>query len=187
MAVFLPQRRHRRLQMQLRAVADGSFDERQRQLPRRDHARRRRPQGTADRFGKIRLHGAHLVAGEELHPRHAVFHAARVECLQGFQLRLTERQNVAAGLPERHVQPSAKLRHQPVPLHIQPRHVRAGMGVVARVDDGGIGLAGTVCNVVALFQHRHGQLVARQLVSARRTDDAAADDDDIVHNFHLKP
>ena len=62
----------------------------------------------------------------------------------------------------------------------EPGFQGAGGGVVAGVQQRGVGLAGAVTDVVSGVDEGHGQAGAGQVAGDRGSDDAGADDDDIA-------
>ena len=84
---------------------------------------------------------------------------------------------MASHAPEGHVQLAAERLHETVSFDVEPGHARAGVRVIACVDDGGICLGGAVCNVVAGLQNAEIQIIFGKLVGAGCADDACADMD----------
>jgi len=57
---------------------------------------------------------------------------------------------------------------------------RAGLGVEAGVQEGGVGLACPRADISTCLHERAAQLKARELARDRAADDAGADDDDVA-------
>ena len=136
-----------------------------------------------DLAAQLRLQGPGLVSGEEDQARHAVFLPPLQQGPQEGAVLLAEGQDQTAGLPVGHVQFGADLLRHADALHVQPGHFRVRLRVVARVEDGAVGLGGTPGHVAEGLQHREAQPEPAQAVGAGRADYAAADNDDILHKL----
>ena len=166
---------------QLHAAAHRGLGHGDGKAPGVDDAGAGREKRAAHFLRKPRLHRPGLLAGEQPQPGHAVFAAPVVKGAQGGQLLGAEGHHKRAHPLEGHLQLFADLAGEAVALHVQPGHQGAGLRVVARVDDGAVGLGGAGGDVRRGLQHCHPQPVAGQLIGRRRAHHAAADDDYIVH------
>ena len=97
-------------------------------------------------------------------------------------LLLVPRDEQRAGALERDADPRGVLGEQLAPARDEARLDRAGLGVEARVEEGGVGLAGAGADVRGGLQERHVEVEAGELARDRRADHAGADDDHVpVH------
>ena len=99
---------------------------------------------------------------------------------QGVELFLVPGDQDGAGVLDRDAGVGGVFGEQVIAAADHGRFQRAGLGVETGVQDGGVGLAGAVADVVAGFEQRDRQLVAGQFSSDGGADDAGADDDDVV-------
>ena len=84
-----------------------------------------------------------------------------------------------------HVQLLVELIEHGVAQDVELGLKGAGFRIVAAVDDGGVGLALPVADIVGLFQQQHLGLAAHELSGCAATHHTAADDDHIVNLVHL--
>ena len=166
---------------QLHAVAHCHLGHGQCVLPRVHDGGAGCPQCTADLFRKVGLHGKSLFPGKDLHAGHAVGGAVFEQMLQVGQFLFVQCQHQRAALLIGDIQLCADLLCQCHAAHIQPCHAGAGGGVVACVENGAVGLGGAVCYIVFGLKDDHSVVVARQRIGGSSTNDATADDRDIIH------
>ena len=120
---------------------------------------------------------------EDAQTRHAVADAVFEQVLEVLLLLLIERQNERADALVANRQVAAQLLHDLRAANIQLCHERAVLRVVARVNDGAVGLCRTHGNVVLALEHEHAQPVLRERIGKRCADHAAAHDGYIIHTF----
>ena len=102
--------------------------------------------------------------------------------MEGGVILRREGQHQGAAGPVGDIQFGAQLLGQLSAPHVEPGHQGAGLGIVTGVEDGGVGLGGTVGHVVFLLQHSDLQLVAGELEGGCCAGDAAANDENVIHN-----
>ena len=116
---------------------------------------------------------------------HTVGLAPLQQRVQTGTVRLIKAEHQRTVADEIKVQFFGQFPHQAVALHIEPGHLGAGSRVIARVDDGAVGLGGAGADVLGLFQQAGFQLIAGQLAGYGTARHAAADHDYIIfQNSH---
>ena len=148
-------------------------------------ARRRRVEGAHGLIGDVWLHLLELVALDDTQALNAVPDASVEQRLEGRSAILARTHDEGAAAVVRDPQLVAEREHEPVALDVEPCHERASLGVIARVDERGIGLRGALADVVRTFQHQDVSVASRELPGNRAARYARADNDDVVHrNWH---
>ena len=150
---------HRTAAVQLHAVAHSYFCHGQCKVPRADDGSAGRIQCANDSGGQIRLHGKRFLGGKQPDARHAVGDAVLIQFLQVGQLFRAEGQHQTAALMVRHIQTGTDLLGQCGPLHVEPRHLGARLGIVSGVQNGTVGLGRAVCHIVFRLKDRGLQLI----------------------------
>ena len=140
------------------------------------------PESGGDLGGQVRVHGPGLLPGEQLQPGHAIVQAALVEGAEGGLFLGGEGQHKGAALPVGHIQFGAQLLGQGGAPHVEPGHEGARLWVVPGVENGGVCLGGAVGHVVFPLQNSHIQPVAGELEGGRRAGNAAANDENVIHD-----
>ena len=174
---------HFAAEFQLDSVAHGGLRLRDAQAPRVDDGGGRRVQRCDNVFREVRLHLVRLLRVKDAQTRHAVADAVFEQVLEVLLLLLIERQNERADALVANRQVAAQLLHDLRAANIQLCHERAVLRVVARVNDGAVGLCRTHGNVVLALEHEHAQPVLRERIGKRCADHAAAHDGYIIHTF----
>ena len=137
-------------------------------------------------IGQIRFQRAGLVTGKNLQVGHAVGFAPLQQRLQTGAVRLVKAQHQRAVADEIKVQFLGQLPHQAVALHVEPGHPGAGGRVIARVDNGTVGLGGAGADILGLFQQAGFQLIAGQFAGYGTARHTAADHHYIIfQDSHL--
>ena len=125
-----------------------------------------------------------LVDDPQLPPA-AVLAALLQELLQGGMVLQAEGHH-QGGVPlHGHVQLLVNPVEHGVAQHVELGLQGAGLGVIPAVDDGGVGLALTVADIVGLFQQQRLDPVPGQFPGNATAHHAAADDDHVIHFVHL--
>ena len=172
-------------QMKPGPVADGGFRQSQTVFPGGTDGGGGSVEGGLYLVRQLGVHTAGLVAGEDFQAGHAVGVAPGLEGVQGGALLRGEGQHKRAAGPIGDVQLLAQLPGQSHTPHVEPGHQGAGQGIIAGVENGGIGLGGAVGHVVFLLQNAHPDLVFGELKGRGGAHNAAADDEYIVHKQNL--
>ena len=80
-----------------------------------------------------------------------------------------------------HIQPLAQHPGQLHSPHVEPGHQAARYRVIARMENGGVGLGGAHGYIVLPFHYGHLQLVSGQLKGCSRAGNTTADHKNIIH------
>ena len=177
---------HAGIEEELHAVAHGVFRHGAGELKGADDAARGRIERGDGLRGDVRLKLVQLLALHDAKTVHAVFHAAEQKLLESRAVGLVKAQHERPAAAEQNLQPLAELRHRVASLHVEPCHERAGAGVKARVDNGGVSFGRAGAYILARFDHGGAQRVFAQLHRRGAADNAGAHDKDIVlHSLSL--
>ena len=139
-------------------------------------------EGSGDGGGEVGLQSTGLIPGEQGQTGHPVLCAPAEQLLeQDLVLRgKAEHQGPTGQIG--YVQLGAQLPGQGGAPDVEAGHQGAGHGVIPGVDDGGIGLGGTVGHIVFPLHDPHFELIFGQLKGSGRAHDAAADDENVIHS-----
>ena len=132
-----------------------------------------------------------LLAVNNAQTFHAVCFAPMQQLLQTGLVLFVKAHDQGAVAAVGEVQLVAEALHHAAAGHVELRLFRAGHGVKACVNDGGIGLAGAHAHVLALFAQGNAQVIPAQLPCCGTAHSAAADDDGVInhvknHSFSAK-
>ena len=177
---------HLGVAQELGAVHGGVLREGHGQLIGANDAAGSHQQGLAGGAAHVGLPTAELllVDDPELAPA-AVLDALIEELLQSGMIVLVEGDH-QGGVPlHRHFQFFMDLVEHGVAQDVILCLQGVWLAIVSAVDDGGVGLALPVADIVGLFQQQRLRLIPGQLPGDGTTHHAAADDDHIIHRIHL--
>ena len=170
------------VQVELCAVDYGSLRQGQTVLPGGADGGGGSVEGRGHPVGQVGVHGSGLVPGEQLELRHAVGLSPLEQGVEGSVILRREGQDQGAAGAVGDIQFGAQLLGQLSAPHVEPGHQGTGLRVITGVEDGGVGLGGAVGHVVFPLQNSDLQLVAGELEGGCRAGDAAANDENVIHN-----
>ena len=136
-------------------------------------------------LGQGRLHPVQSLSLHDLQPLHAVGKPPLIEGLQLLTVRRIQTQHQRSAPAIGEVQLTGQGLHHAAALHVEAGLPAAGLGIEAGVDNGGIGLAGAGADVLIALHHTDAAAAAAQLPCDGAADDAAADDQYIIHDPSL--
>ena len=120
-----------------------------------------RPQRAADLRVDVGLAVAHLLAGDEVHARHAVLASLLEQAVELEQLEGPDGDDVISAALEGEIQLAGQVVPQRVGGHVHFGLERAGEGVIAGMHDGRVGRAGAHADISFFFDQQDAELVAR--------------------------
>ena len=176
---------HLRIEAELRAVGGSVLRQSNGQAEGAENGAGRGIQGRHRLLGQGRLHPVQSLALHDLQPLHAVGKPPLIEGLQLLTVRRIQTQHQCAAPAIGKVQLTGQGLHHAAALHVEAGLPAAGLGVEAGVDNGGIGLAGAGADVLIALHHTDASAAAAQLPCDGAADDAAADDQYIIHDPSL--
>lgn len=176
---------HLRIEAELRAVGGGVFRQGDGQTKGTENGAGGGVQGRHRLLGQGGLHPVQGLALHQLQPLHAVGKTPLIEGLQLLTVRRIQTQHQRSAPAIGKVQLTGQGLHHAAALHVEAGLPGAGLGVEAGVDNGGIGLAGAGADVLIALHHTDAAAAAAQLPCDGAANDAAADDQYIIHDPSL--
>ena len=173
------------VELELHAVAGGVLCQGVCQAEGTDNAAGGGIEGGDGPVGDVGLQGCQLLPLDDAQALHAVFDAVLVEPDQVGTVSLVQHDHERAVLAVVEVQLLAQGGHHLAPEDVELCHEGAVLGVVACVDDGGVGLGGAAADILRPLHHEDGCVLPGELPGNGTAANACADDDDIGQDASL--
>ena len=173
------------IELECHAVGIGVLSKSDGHIEGADNSAGRGPQSRHSILAHIGLQFVEPPGIHNFQPLYPIFQAVFIEGFQPWQVLFGHTDHQRTVHPEWEIQLLGQLRHHPISLDVHLGHEAAMGGVVARMDDGAVGLGGAAAHIRLPLQNQHISLIAGQIPGHRAAGDTRSDDQAIVQTKRL--
>ena len=167
------------VELELNAVGSCVFSQSKVQAEGADNGAGGSVQSGNSVVGDVGLHGNQLVPLNDSQAFHTVLHAVFIQLDQVGTVFLADHDDQRTVALVVEVQILGQLLHHEAALDVQLGHQRTIGGVVAGMDDGGVGLGGAAADIFCALQNQDISLLTGQFAGDGTAGNTCADDDNI--------